>query len=78
MRDASRVCYSRGGTLVATHLTSVADEFGLVSEMTSASRMSLALRFFNPEPIEYPDLYLQPDGSCIDSTGPAGDAYPRH
>jgi hypothetical protein len=48
-----------GGTLVATHMTSVADEFGRASGdfgLTDVFGASL----LDAEPMEYPDLYLKP------------------
>ncbi|HCC58284.1 MAG TPA: hypothetical protein DEQ47_13705 [Solibacterales bacterium] len=50
-----------GGTLIATHLTSVADEFGRRREQLGLSRL-LGVRFKTAEPIERPDLYLRIPG----------------
>jgi hypothetical protein len=48
-----------GGTLIATHLTSTADEFGRArKDFGLGSLFGAKLR--SPEPIEIPDLYLTP------------------
>jgi hypothetical protein len=48
-----------GGTLLATHLTSVADEFGrLRKDYGLADLFGATLR--SPEPVEIPDLYMRP------------------
>ncbi|MFZ0743532.1 MAG: beta-galactosidase trimerization domain-containing protein [Terracidiphilus sp.] len=48
-----------GGTLVSTHLTSVADETGRVRSNFGLADV-FGATFDDAEPIEYPDLYLKP------------------
>jgi hypothetical protein len=47
-----------GGTLVATHLTSVADELGRPRSNYGLADL-LGASFDSPEPVEIPDLYLR-------------------
>jgi hypothetical protein len=47
-----------GGTLVATHLTSVADEYGRPRQNYGLSQL-LGVNFKSVEPEEHPDLYLR-------------------
>ena len=47
-----------GGTLVATHLTSVADEYGRPRGNYGLSKL-LGATLASPEPVEVPDLYLR-------------------
>jgi hypothetical protein len=55
----------RGGRVVATHLTSAADEFGhLRGDFALADLFGASL--LDPVPYEYPDLYLKPvDGPLV-------------
>jgi hypothetical protein len=54
-----------GGVLLATHLTSVADEYGRVRGNFGLSDL-LGATFDSPEPVEIPDLYLKlPGGELI-------------
>ena len=56
---------TNGGTLIATHLTSVADEHGKVRSNFGLSDL-FGARFTEAEPIEIPDLYLKlPSGEEI-------------
>lgn len=50
-----------GGLLLATHLTSVADEYGRVRPQFGLADV-FGAEFIDPEPIEIPDLYLKPAG----------------
>ncbi len=50
-----------GGLLLATHLTSVADEYGRVRGQFGLADL-FGAEFVDPEPIEIPDLYLRPSG----------------
>jgi hypothetical protein len=47
-----------GGTLVATHLTSVADEYGRLRQNYGLSAL-FGANFKSAEPVEHPDLYLR-------------------
>lgn len=47
-----------GGLLLATHLTSVADEFGRVRKDFGLADV-LGARLLEPEPVEIPDLYMR-------------------
>ena len=47
-----------GGKLLATHLTSVADEYGRVRKNFGLAEL-LGVEFASPEPVEIPDLYLK-------------------
>jgi len=47
-----------GGTLVATHLTSVADEYGRPRSNYGLSKL-FGATLDSPEPVEIPDLYLR-------------------
>jgi hypothetical protein len=47
-----------GGKLLATHLTSVADEYGRVRKNFGLAEL-FGADFANPEPVEIPDLYLK-------------------
>jgi hypothetical protein len=54
-----------GGTLLATHLTSVADEHGKMRSNFGLADL-FGAAFENPEPVEIPDLYLKlPTGALI-------------
>lgn len=55
-----------GGTLVATHLTSTADEYGRPRENYGLSEL-LGATFKSAQPVERPDLYLRilPSGRLI-------------
>jgi len=64
-----------GGTLLATHLTSVADEFGrLRTDYGLADLFGATLR--SPEPVEIPDLYLRPVQPFVTSP-PYSDGIPQ-
>ena len=47
-----------GGMLLATHLTSVADEYGRVRKNYGLADL-FGASFLDPEPVEIPDLYLK-------------------
>jgi hypothetical protein len=47
-----------GGTLLATHLTSVADEYGRMRKNYGLAEV-FGAEFNEPEPVEIPDLYLK-------------------
>jgi len=47
-----------GGSLLATHLTSVADEYGRVRKSFGLADL-FGADFLDPEPVEIPDLYLK-------------------
>jgi hypothetical protein len=51
-----------GGTLVCSHLTSVADEHGRVRKDFGLADV-FGASYVEPEPFEYPDLYLKPNGA---------------
>jgi len=54
-----------GGTLVCTHLTSIADEYGRVRNDFGLADL-FGASILEAEPFEYPDLYLKPnDGDLI-------------
>ncbi len=54
-----------GGALIATHLTSVADEYGRMRSNFGLAGLTGAT-FLNPDPLEIPDLYLKlPGGELI-------------
>ena len=54
-----------GGTLLATHLTSVADEYGRMRSNFGLADL-FGADFVDPEPVEIPDLYLKlPGGEVI-------------
>ena len=54
-----------GGTLIATHLTSVADQHGKMRANFGLADL-FGAKFSNVEPVEIPDLYLKlPDGELI-------------
>jgi len=54
-----------GGALLATHLTSVADDYGLMRKNYGLAEVFSA-EFSEPKPIEIPDLYLKlPSGEEI-------------
>lgn len=54
-----------GGILVATHLSSIADEHGRVRDQFGLGDV-FGASFLQAEPFEYPDLYLNPlDGPLI-------------
>ncbi|MGA2268573.1 MAG: beta-galactosidase trimerization domain-containing protein [Bryobacteraceae bacterium] len=54
-----------GGRLLATHLTSVADEYGRVRKNYGLAEL-FGAEFVEPEPVEIPDLYLKlPSGEEI-------------
>jgi hypothetical protein len=55
----------KGGMLLATHLTSVADEYGRVRKNYGLAEL-FGAEFVEPEPVEIPDLYLKlPSGEEI-------------
>jgi hypothetical protein len=51
----------KGGTLIATHQTSVADEYGR-TRMDFGLAGIFGASFLDPEPIEMPDLYMRTPG----------------
>jgi hypothetical protein len=53
-----------GGTLFATHLTSVADEYGRVRSNFGLADV-FGAAFLDAEPIECPDLYLKPVNGAL-------------
>ncbi|MGH9585299.1 MAG: beta-galactosidase trimerization domain-containing protein, partial [Bryobacteraceae bacterium] len=54
-----------GGKLLATHLTSIADEYGRVRPGFGLEDL-FGAAFLDPEPVEIPDLYLKlPSGELI-------------
>ena len=54
-----------GGHLIATHLTSVADEYGRVRQNFGLAEL-FGAEFLDAEPVEIPDLYLKlPGGELI-------------
>ena len=54
-----------GGTLIATHLTSVADQHGKMRANFGLADL-FGAKFASVEPVEIPDLYLKlPDGELI-------------
>jgi len=53
---------SKGGRLLATHLTSVADEYGRVRKSFGLADL-FGAEYLEPEPVEIPDLYLKADGA---------------
>ncbi len=50
-----------GGVLLATHLTSIADEYGRMRGDFGLGDL-FGARLLSPDPIEIPDLYLKPAG----------------
>lgn len=54
-----RAYVENGGVLVATHLTSVADEHGHIRNRFGLADV-FGASFLQAEPFEYPDLYLDP------------------
>ncbi len=59
--DMLRDYVRKGGTLIATHLTSVADEYGRVRKDFGLADL-FGASFLDPEPMEMPDLYLKVGG----------------
>ncbi len=53
-----------GGLLLATHLTSVTDEFGRVRKDFGLAEL-LKVTLLSPEPVEIPDLYLRAGSSPV-------------
>ena len=51
-----------GGALIATHMTSTADEYGRRHQNFALSEL-FGASLNQPEPVEIPDLYLRPRGS---------------
>lgn len=51
-----------GGALIATHMTSTADEYGRRHKNLALSDL-FGVSLSHPEPVEIPDLYLRPQGS---------------
>lgn len=54
-----RAYVESGGTLFSTHLTSAADEYGRLRKDFGLADL-FGASFTDPEPFEYPDLYLKP------------------
>ena len=63
--DMLREYVRKGGTLIATHLTSVADEYGRVRKDFGLADV-FGASFLDAEPMEMPDLYLKVgDGELV-------------
>jgi hypothetical protein len=65
-----------GGTLLATHLTSVADEFGRLRKNYGLADL-FGATLSSPEPVEIPDLYLRPVPSIVMPLLPWGHLIPQ-
>jgi hypothetical protein len=65
-----------GGALLATHLTSVADEFGRVRKNYGLAEL-FGATLESPEPVEIPDLYLRPVPPTLMPSFPWGQLIPQ-
>ena len=65
-----------GGRLLATHLTSVADEYGRARKNYGLAEL-FGVEFVEPEPVEIPDLYLKLRGGEGIPQDPQGISFPR-
>jgi hypothetical protein len=65
-----------GGAILATHLTSVADEFGRVRKNYGLSEL-FGATLISPEPVEIPDLYMRPVPPTLMTSFPWGQLIPQ-
>jgi hypothetical protein len=56
---------AKGGMLLATHLTSVADEYGRMRGDFGLADV-LGVKLASQDPVEIPDLYLKPAGGAVE------------
>jgi hypothetical protein len=65
-----------GGLLLATHLTSVADEFGRVRKNFGLAEV-FGATLISPDPVEIPDLYLRTVATALTGTFPWHRFFPQ-
>ncbi len=65
-----------GGSLLATHLTSIADEFGRVRKDFGLANV-LGATLLSPEPVEIPDLYMRGAASTFIARIPPDRDFPQ-